>query len=249
MHPKQPSPTFHSLLAVLRLCSVCFLLATCTLPFRQSAPPNPTEQARLTAAATATVAMASANREAERLLEQMSLEQKVGQVMVVAFREDVVSPAISEMIRERHVGGVILFAPNLHAPPQARALTDALQERARTSGAQIPLFTMVDQEGGIVVRATNGVTAWPSQMLLGATGDEALAQRAARMNGEELRAIGVNMNLAPVLDVNSNPDNPVIGTRSFGADPALVARMGVAAIHGYEQAGVVAVGKHCAAGG
>jgi beta-N-acetylhexosaminidase len=174
----------------------------------------------------------------------MSLEQKVGQVLIVAFREAIVSPAIAEMVRDRHAGGVILFTQNLGDPQHARELTDALQALALSSGAQIPLFTAMDQEGGVVYRSADGATVWPSQMLFGAAGDADLVDRCARMTAAELRALGVNVNFAPILDVNNNPANPVIGTRSFGADPRAVARLGVRAIAAYQESGVVAVGKH-----
>jgi beta-N-acetylhexosaminidase len=174
----------------------------------------------------------------------MSMEQKVGQVMIVAFRDADVSPTIAEMVRDRHAGGVILFTQNLGDPQHARELTDALQALAIGSGAGIPLFTVMDQEGGVVYRSADGATVWPSQMLLGAAGDGDLLDRCARMAAAELRALGINVNFAPVLDVNNNPANPVIGTRSFGADPRAVATLGVRAIAAYQGAGVVAVGKH-----
>jgi beta-N-acetylhexosaminidase len=182
--------------------------------------------------------------ETERLLAGMSLEQKAGQIMIVAFRDSAVSPTIAEMLRDRHVGGVILFTQNLGDPRHARELTDALQELALSSGAGIPLFTAMDQEGGVVYRSADGATVWPSQMLLGAAGDADLLERCVRMTAAELHALGINVNFAPVLDVNNNPANPVIGTRSFGADPRAVAALGVRAIAAYQAAGVVAVGKH-----
>jgi beta-N-acetylhexosaminidase len=182
--------------------------------------------------------------EAERLLARMSLEQKVGQIMIVAFRDSSISPTIAEMVRDRHAGGVILFTQNLGDAQHARELTDALQALALGSGAGIPLFTAMDQEGGVVYRSADGATVWPSQMLFGAAGDPELLDRCVRMAAAELRALGINVNFAPVLDVNNNPDNPVIGTRSFGADPRAVAALGVRAIAAYQAAGVVAVGKH-----
>ncbi|HEY7599964.1 MAG TPA: glycoside hydrolase family 3 N-terminal domain-containing protein, partial [Candidatus Limnocylindrales bacterium] len=182
--------------------------------------------------------------ETERLLAGMSLEQKAGQIMIVAFRDSAVSPTIAEMLRDRHVGGVILFTQNLGDPRHARELTGALQALAARSGAGIPLFTAMDQEGGVVYRSATGATAWPSQMLLGAAGDPALIERCARLTAAELHALGINVNFAPVLDVNNNPANPVIGTRSFGADPQMVAALGTRALTAYQEAGIVAVGKH-----
>jgi beta-N-acetylhexosaminidase len=209
------------------------------VPEPKVVPPSPT-----TIASPAPSPTLGVEVEAERLLGRMSLEQKVGQVMIVAFRDAAVSPIISEMVHDRHVGGVILFTQNLSDPQHARKLTDALQALATGSGAGIPLFTAMDQEGGVIYRSAAGATVWPSQMLLGAAGDGDLLDRCARMTAAELRALGINVNFAPVLDINNNPANPVIGTRSFGADPRAVAALGVRAIAAYQGAGVVAVGKH-----
>ncbi|HET9222812.1 MAG TPA: glycoside hydrolase family 3 N-terminal domain-containing protein, partial [Roseiflexaceae bacterium] len=206
-------------------------------PTVTAAPPSPT-------ASPAPSPTPALDAEVDRLLARMSVEQKVGQVMIVAFREATISPAIAEMVRDRHAGGVILFTQNLGDPQHARELIDGLQVLALGSGAGIPLFTAMDQEGGVVYRSANGATVWPSQMLFGAAGDGDLVDRCARMTAAELRALGINVNFAPVLDVNNNPANPVIGTRSFGADPRAVAALGVRAIAAYQGSGVVAVGKH-----
>src|SRR5262249_48682258 len=96
------------------------------------------------------------------------------------------------------------------------------------AGNRVPMFVAVDQEGGTVVRVKRGATVLPSAMALGAAHDPELARRAGRSLGKDLHALGFNMNLAPVLDVNSNPNNPVIGIRSFGSEPAAVADTGVA---------------------
>src|SRR5690606_35906484 len=103
---------------------------------------------------------------------------------------------------------------------------------AVASGAGVPLFIAVDQEGGPVVRIRDGVTPLPSQMAIGAVGSPDDAFAVGRIIGRELRALGINMNMAPVLDVNNNPDNPVIGLRSFGEDPELVAMLGTALARG-----------------
>jgi beta-N-acetylhexosaminidase len=206
-------------------------------PTEMAPPPSPTTS-------PAPTPTPGVEAEAEQLLARMSLEQKVGQVMIVAFREATISPAIAEMVRDRHVGGVILFTQNLGDPQHAHELIDNLQGLAVGGGTGIPLFTAMDQEGGVVYRSANGATVWPSQMLFGAAGDGDLIERCAQMTAAELRALGINVNFAPVLDVNNNPANPVIGTRSFGADPRAVAALGARAISAYQSAGVVAVGKH-----
>jgi beta-N-acetylhexosaminidase len=108
----------------------------------------------------------------------------------------------------------------------------------------VPLFISVDQEGGLVVRVTEGATIFPGNMAVGATGDARLAREVAEASARELLAMGVNMDLAPVVDVNSNPRNPVIGVRAFGSDVQLVSRLGAETVRGLQSVGVSAVGKH-----
>lgn len=105
------------------------------------------------------------------------------------------------------------------------------------------MFLGIDQEGGVIKRIPGG-TNLPGQMALGATGDSALAEAAGLLTGEELKALGLNINFAPVLDINSNPDNPIIGMRSFSSDADLVTRLGLATITGLRQSGVIAAVKH-----
>lgn len=182
----------------------------------------------------------------DAVLQQLTLAQKVAQVMMVAFAGPALTPDVREMVGRYGVGGVILFQDNIGTltPQQVLELTTELQALATTDGAGIPLLIAVDQEGGPVNRANTGTTILPGNMALGAAASETLAYEAARAVGRELRAMGINMNLAPVVDVNSNPRNPVIGVRSFGADPALAGRLGAAAVRGYQDGGVLAVAKH-----
>ncbi len=141
-------------------------------------------------------------------------------------------------------GGVILFSRNVRNPRQLRRLTQGLRRRWRELGAQLPPLIAVDQEGGRVARLRTGATRFPGAMALGATADDCLARAQGRATARELRAVGANLNLAPVLDVNSMLSNPVIGTRSLGADPESVARLGVAFIRGHQEQGVAATAKH-----
>ena len=122
---------------------------------------------------------------------------------------------------------------------QVVQLTHDLQKEA----GELPLFLGIDQEGGVIKRIPGG-TNLPGQMALGASGDPILAKAAGKLTGEELRALGLQVNFAPVLDVNSNPDNPIIGMRSFSADADLVSRLGLDTIQGLRQAGVIAAVKH-----
>jgi beta-N-acetylhexosaminidase len=143
-------------------------------------------------------------------------------------------------------GGVIYFpwAGNLHQPAQIARLSAGLQRAALRQPARVPLLIATDQEQGLVSRIGPPATQFPGAMALGATGSQELARAAAGAAGAELRAMGIVQDLAPVADVNLNPRNPVIGVRSFGADPALVARLTAAQVAGYQAAGVAATAKH-----
>lgn len=177
----------------------------------------------------------------EKLLQRMSLPEKVGQIMMMAFAGPEVSEAVRQLIQECHVGGVILYqiTGNLETPQQILQLTQGCQALA-----QIPLLIGIDEEGGTVRRLPDPATAFPSAMTLGSTDDPKLARQMGQGIAEELRALGISVNFAPVVDVNSNPRNPIIGTRAFGSDPDQVIRLGQAMVEGHRQAGVIPTLKH-----
>jgi beta-N-acetylhexosaminidase len=173
----------------------------------------------------------------------LTTEQAVGQKLLLSFEGTEPSPEVLTTIRRQHIGGVTLFrAANVESPAQVRELTAALQRVAGASG-QPPLLIATDQEGGQLM-AISGTTLFPGNMALGATGFTELARRTGQALGRELAAMGVNVNYAPACDVNSNPQNPVIGIRSFGEDPARVAQMCAAMVKGLQEAGVAATAKH-----
>lgn len=174
----------------------------------------------------------------------LTLEQALGQMLMLSFAGSQPSPEILETIRRQHVGGITLFrSMNVRHPAQVRGLTARLQKAAADSGQPL-LLIAADQEGGQLMAVGDGATPFPGNMALGAAGSAELAYQTGSAIGRELAALGVNVNYAPVCDVNVNPDNPVVGTRSFGEDPALVARLSAAMIEGLQAAGVVAVAKH-----
>lgn len=181
----------------------------------------------------------------DQAVDALSVDEKIGQMMMPDFRhydgEEVTEmlPDIEELVDEYHLGGVILFAENVVETEQTSRLVDDYQEAAEKFG----MLVTIDQEGGIVTRLQTG-THMPGNMALGATRSPELAEQAGDVIGAELSALGINTNLAPVVDVNNNPDNPVIGVRSFGEDPELVAEMGVNYINGLQQNGVAATAKH-----
>ncbi|MCZ8519255.1 MULTISPECIES: beta-N-acetylhexosaminidase [Paenibacillus] len=173
----------------------------------------------------------------------LSLKQKIGQLLMCGFPGTEPDAGIEGLIREGGLGGIIYFRRNLVEPAQAAALSAKLQEYA-AEGSGVPLLIAIDQEGGMVTRIERGVSVMPGAMALGATGDADAAYQAARVTAAELRAMGINMNFAPVLDVNNNPLNPVIGVRSYGGDADLVSRLGTAAVRGCQEEGVAATVKH-----
>lgn len=186
----------------------------------------------------------------ERIIAAMPLEERVGQLFMPAIITDsrgeavlALNDEIREMIEEVRPGGVILFGANLRDPIQTRTLVGDLQ-----STSKHPMFIAVDQEGGVVSRLTTSslmpATVVPSARRVGLTGDVELAYRVARTMARELRALGITMNFAPVADVLTNPENPVIGSRAYGSDPLLVARMVAATVEGFQDNGISAVIKH-----
>ena len=179
----------------------------------------------------------------EYRLENMSLAEKVGQLFQVGFHSKTVDQEIKDLIENYHIGGVIYFGRNIDSLKQTAALSNSLQDLALSSGASLPLFISADQEGGAVTRIKGG-THFPGNMALGAAAEPDLVRRTAAAAAEELKSIGINVNLAPVLDVNNNSQNPVIGVRSFGAEPELVAELGRAYIAGLQSKNVAATAKH-----
>lgn len=182
------------------------------------------------------------DQDIDEILESMSLEEKVGQVLLVGVsgKQVLDSPDAAFLIGKMRVGGIILLGRNVSDPLQLARLNRDLQELA----PRVPLFIALDQEGGTVIRLRRSATILPGNMALGATRSRSLAYLAGRVTGAELFAVGVNMNLAPVLDVNSNRENPVIGVRAYGDDVELVSQLGTWYVRGLQEMGVVAVAKH-----
>lgn len=169
----------------------------------------------------------------------MTLREAIGQLFILGFDGQKPSEALASVVREFSPGGLILFGRNLGSPEEIAALTNALQAASPT-----PLFVAIDQEGGKVARLRPPFTQWPAASVLGAVGSTELTYGMARAIARELIAVGINMNMAPVLDVLTNPANPVMAGRSYGSDPHVVAQHGIAFCEGLRSEGVLAVGKH-----
>lgn len=194
--------------------------------------------------------------EADRILSGMSMDEKISQMIIPAIRtwdeQDVTDldqvPALAEALRRHQYGGIILFSGNITGNGQtAKLIADLQANNAQIEGVstRIPYFMPVDEEGGIVARLGTG-TRMTGNMAIGATGDRAKdnALAAGTVLGEEMAALGFNVDYAPDIDVNNNPANPVIGPRSFSDDPQLVAELGGAFAQGLAQNHIIATYKH-----
>lgn len=169
----------------------------------------------------------------------------MGQLLIVHFHGDVANEDAATLIENDHVGGFIYYnwANGLNSPQQVQRLTNGLQTIAQKQRNPIPLFITVDQEGGRVNRLNQGFTLFPGNRALAKTGNPQLVYDVAYATGQELHAVGVNMNLAPVVDVDTAV-TPVIGNRSFGSSPQEVTRLGGLAASGFLAAHVIPVLKH-----
>lgn len=170
----------------------------------------------------------------------MTLRDKVGQLFMLGFLGTSVSKDLAGLMETYRPGGMIVFARNLESADQIAHLTNELQKLARPA----PLLLAIDQEGGRVSRLPAGFTIFPPCGVLGQCGSTELAYAVAAATALELRAVGLNMNMAPVLDLNTNPNSPIIGDRAFSADPKQVSELGVATIAGLQDNRVIACGKH-----
>ncbi|WP_406476458.1 glycoside hydrolase family 3 protein [Streptomyces platensis] len=197
-----------------------------------------------------------------RLISRMTPEEKVGQLFVMrvyghsatdpdpadaaANQKEIGVANAAELIAKYHVGGIIYFgwAHNTREPHQIADLSNGIQKAAAAQRVPVPVLISTDQEHGIVARVGAPATLFPGAMALGAGGSRDDARTAARIAGEELFAMGIRQDYAPDADVNVNPANPVIGVRSFGADPQAVARMVAAEVKGYQGAGIASCAKH-----
>ncbi|MPQ44929.1 glycoside hydrolase family 3 protein [Clostridium tarantellae] len=191
----------------------------------------------------------------DKIVSNMTLEEKIGQMLMLDFRkwnlngcfeEDFteINDEVANIIEKYDLGGVILFAQNVKGTKQTTKLVHDLQQVAiNDKDGNLPLLITIDQEGGIVTRLGAG-TNLPGNMALGATRSEKNAYDAGNVMGKELASLGINVNFAPSIDVNNNPNNPVIGLRSISSNPELVGKLGVQLIKGIQNQGVSAVAKH-----
>src|SRR3989338_5750697 len=169
-----------------------------------------------------------------------TLKEKIGQMIMIGLKGEELTKEEEQLLRNYSFGGFILFAHNLKEPKQILSLCRSLWEIEK----EHPPFIAIDQEGGRVHRLPAPFTHFPAAAALGRTGNTGLAYRFGLATARELAAVGINLNFAPVLDVHSNPDNPVIGDRSLSTDPKQVAALGCAIIEGLREGGIIPCGKH-----
>ncbi|WP_406318452.1 glycoside hydrolase family 3 protein [Streptosporangium sp. NBC_01639] len=239
------------------LAAIATMVAGCAGAGAGTPPPAKSAAGQVGAVATSSAPSRSVIPKpsgVEAVLAGMSVEDKVGQLFMPVLygsaadgssgenqaRFGVGTPA--KAVAKYRPGGVILFpwAGNVKNVRQVVALTNGLQK----ASPEIPLLIGADQENGKVSRLAPLVTEMPGASVIGSTGDPAMARKAAKVTGTELRALGINLDFAPVADVNINPRNPVIGSRAYGSDPKKVAPMVAAAVQGFHDAGIASTAKH-----
>lgn len=182
--------------------------------------------------------------DAQDLIDQFSDEQLLGQTILIGYLGDTPGPDLYRWITERSVGGVKLYGWNGNNLTKLTSAVAEMQVQAMDSTSGVPLFIATDQEGGWVRHIRGNTSVTPGNMAIGATGRLSDAYETGKRIGEELAALGINMNFAPTVDVYLNPKAEVIGPRSFGDDPQAVSMLAVAFYRGMRQTGVIATAKH-----
>src|SRR5258705_1748228 len=169
-----------------------------------------------------------------------ALRRGIGQLLIAGFNGHMIPPELRSLAKEFGLGGVILFARNVSEPEQVAELAFDASRLV----PDLPLWVSVDQEGGRVARLKAPFTEWPPMATLGRSGDVRLSERFARALAAELKTVGITLDYAPVLDIHTNPKNPVIGDRALAEKAEDVARLGAAIIRTLQGEGIAACGKH-----
>ncbi|MBB6453853.1 beta-N-acetylhexosaminidase [Salirhabdus euzebyi] len=175
-------------------------------------------------------------------LQSLSLEQKIGQLFMVGIEGQTIDSVMKQYINDYYVGGFILFKDNMESVEQTVSFINDLK---KANEDQVPLFFSVDEEGGKVSRIPEQeLVIAPSAQEVGEKNDPELSFQIGRMLAKEVSALGFNMNYAPVMDVNSNPENPIIGSRAYGSTPSQVVKNGIPVMQGHQYENVIPVIKH-----
>ncbi len=182
-------------------------------------------------------------KQAVEIVSKMSVEEKAGQVIHIAIPSKVVDEKTISEIQKIKPGGIILFGVNLGTKKEIQTLTYNLQKLAKENQL-LPFFISTDQEGGRVIRIESGITNFPGAMAIGQTNNPIYAEKVGFITSYQANQLGINVIFAPVLDINNNPKNPVINTRSFGSYLEQVLKMGIAYEQGARRGGSLPVIKH-----
>lgn len=175
-------------------------------------------------------------------LNKMTLNEKIGQMIIAGFDGTTVDISARDLINKYKLGGLIVYQPNVKDAAQLASLTNWI--KIANTRNKIPLFISVDQEGGRVNRMPSSIINTPSARTIGHTNSEQYAYNIGNIIAKELAAFGFNTDFAPVLDIQSNPNNTVIGDRSFGSTPSLVSKLGVSMMKGISAGQIIPVVKH-----
>ncbi|PYG89567.1 beta-N-acetylhexosaminidase [Ruminiclostridium sufflavum DSM 19573] len=182
------------------------------------------------------------DRTIEEQLRNMSMEEKIGQLVIVGADGYENNEHSRRLIENYHVGGFILFKRNIKDSNQMLSLLNSLKETNKAN--KLPLFLSIDEEGGRISRMPDEFLKIPSNRIIGEKNDSSLSYRIGNIIGEELKMFGFNMDFAPVLDINSNPQNPVIGDRAFGSEAGIVTELGIQTMKGIQAQNIISVVKH-----
>jgi len=175
-------------------------------------------------------------------ISELSLEEKLGQLLIIGFDGPILTDEIRTMIKDYKFGNFILFSRNIVDLKQLVTLTRDIHNEVIKSVGIMP-FIAIDQEGGMVTRIKDKNTIYPGSMTLAATNLEN-GNKVGHQMGKHLMTLGINMNMAPSMDINNNPKNPIIGIRSFSDNPDTVSKFGVSIIDGMQKEGIIATAKH-----
>ncbi|MEH7225537.1 beta-N-acetylhexosaminidase [Bacillus sp. JJ1566] len=173
--------------------------------------------------------------------EGLSLDEKIGQMIFAGISGTKMNSKMNDLVTKYHIGGIIFNGDNLVNPKQTVTYLNKIKQ---ANQGNIPLFLGVDQEGGRISKLPGGLIDFPTNLDIGKINDPTLSFEIGKVLGEELHAFGFNVNFAPVLDVNSNPNNPVIGNRSFSSDPEIVSILGIQTMKGLQSQSIVSAVKH-----
>lgn len=175
-------------------------------------------------------------------INKMSLDEKIGQMVMSGIEGYTINDSTVKLIKDYHVGGIIILGENIKSSNQLLSLVNSLKTTNLSN--KTPLFLSIDQEGGRVDRLSKEFIKLPDNKTIGNVNNSEFSYKIGQIIAEEIKSFGFNMDFAPVLDINSNPKNPVIGNRSFGANPQVVTKLGIETMKGIKSKGVISAVKH-----